>query len=846
MIHRWWQSLNIQFKLTLLIQMGLIAILIPAQGWLMSSFEEKIRESAKSRATEAADGIINGMNMLMVTGQISDPQNRMLFINKMGQSQGILELRIFRAEQVKKQFGPGLPQEQPTDEIDRKVLDTGNPYFGQDAQTRSLRAVIPFIVSRNFRGTDCLACHKVEVGSVNGAASIVLDLSKDTDMIRAINRWLWLGQAALQIVLYLVINLVVRSFTRPVRRLQRVMTAMQADGDLSRRVSINSKDEIGQMAIAFNALADSLQKNVTQVRKGEEQLKLSAQVFVSSMEAIVITDAGNNIIQVNKAFTEITGYSPEEVIGKNPRVLKSGRHDQEFYRDMWDALLRTGSWQGEVMDRRKSGEIYPKWLAISVVRDGAGAIRNYIALFSDITERKASYERIQYLAHFDALTHLPNRTLLNDRVELAIAGAKRDQRRLAVIFLDLDRFKNVNDSLGHHVGDLLLQAVAERLKNCVRESDTISRLGGDEFVVLLNGILDQNDAVNVAQKVLNTLSNPFDLEGHEVRIGASLGISIYPDNGPDSSELFKNADAAMYDAKKNGRNNFRLFSTPMNNETLEQISLENDLWRALKNKEFILHYQPQIDILTGKVIGAEALIRWQHPDKGLIPPVRFIPIAEENGLIAPIGEWVLNEACAQNKKWQDEGLIKIPVAVNLSALQFHQKNIKETIACALHDSGLEPGYLELEITESVTMKEVETTVRTLNEIKLMGVLISIDDFGTGYSSLSYLKRFPIDKLKVDRSFVRDLISDPDDAAIVRSIIGMGHGLRLKVIAEGVETAEQLAFLRESRCDEIQGYYFSHPLGAQDFAAFVEETDYGAAGGGNFKRAPTHQAIRNKE
>jgi diguanylate cyclase (GGDEF)-like protein/PAS domain S-box-containing protein len=819
MIYRWWQSLNIQFKLTLLIQVGLIAILVPAQGWLMASFEEKIQESAKSRAEEAADGIINGMNMLMVTGQISDPKNRILFINKMGQSKGIMELRIFRAEQVKKQFGTGLPQEQPTDEIDRSVLDTGKPYFARDAQAKSLRAVIPFIVSRNFRGTDCLGCHKVEVGSVNGAASIVLDLSKETDMIRAISRWLWLGQAALQIVLYLVINLLVRSFTRPVKRLQRVMSAMQADGDLSRRISIGSTDEIGQMASAFNALADSLQKNVNQV-------KLSAQVFVSSMEAIVITDAGNNIIQVNKAFSEITGYAPEEVLGKNPRILKSGRHNQDFYREMWDTLLKTGSWQGEVMDRRKGGEIYPKWLAISVVRDEKGAIRNYIALFSDITERKASYERIQYLAHFDALTHLPNRTLLNDRVELAIAGAKRDQRRLAVIFLDLDRFKNVNDSLGHHAGDLLLQAVAERLKNCVRESDTISRLGGDEFVLLLNGILEPNDAAGVAQKVLNVLANPFSLDGHEVRIGASLGISIYPDNGLDGSDLFKNADAAMYDAKKNGRNNFRFFSTPMNDETFEKISLENDLWRALKNKEFILHYQPQINILTGKVIGAEALIRWQHPDKGLIPPVRFIPIAEENGLITTIGEWVLNEACIQNRKWQDEGLIKIPVAVNLSAVQFHQENIKETIARALHDSGLEPCYLELEITESVTMKEIETTIRTLQEIKQMGVLIAIDDFGTGYSSLSYLKRFPIDKLKVDRSFVRDITANPDDAAIVRTVIGMGHGLRLKVIAEGVETAEQLAFLRECQCDEIQGYYFSTPLSVQEFAAFVGKVDDG--------------------
>jgi diguanylate cyclase (GGDEF)-like protein/PAS domain S-box-containing protein len=820
MIHNWWQSSSIQIKLTLLIQVGLIAILVPAQVWLMSSFEEKIQESAKSRAMEAADGIINGMNMLMVTGQISDPNNRTLFITKMGQSQGIRELRIFRAEQVKKQFGPGLPQEQPTDDIDRNVLDTGQPYFGRDARASSLRAVIPFIVSRNFRGTDCLACHKVEVGSVNGAASIVLDLTKETDMIAAINRWLWLGQLVLQIALYLIINLMVRSFTGPVKKLQGVMTAMQVDGDLSRRVSIDSKDEIGQMASAFNALADSLQRNVNQVRESEKQLRLSARVFVNSMEAIVITDTDNNIIQVNKAFTEITGYSHEEVIGKNPRILKSGAQGPDFYREMWEILLRTGSWQGELMDRRKSGEIYPKWLSITVVRNEKGDITNYIALFSDITERKASYERIQHLAHFDALTNLPNRALLNDRLELAIAEAKRYQKKLAIVFLDLDRFKNVNDSLGHHAGDVLLQAVAERLKSCVREIDTVSRLGGDEFVILLNGITDTNDVANVAQKVVNIIALSFNLDGHEVHIGTSIGIGIYPDNGQDSPTLFKNADAAMYHAKESGRNNFQFFSSAMNDKAFEQISLENDMRRALKNNEFFLHYQPQIDIPTGRIVGIEALIRWQHPDKGLISPAQFIPLAEGCGLINPIGEWVLETACIQNKRWQDEGLIKVPIAVNLSALQFRQKDIKETIAQALRGARLEPGYLELEITEGITMKEIENTVRTLHEIKQMGVLISIDDFGTGYSSLSYLKRFPIDKLKVDQSFVRDITADPDDAALVRTIIGIGHSLRLKVIAEGVETEAQLAFLQEYRCDEVQGYYFSRPLSAHDFAVFA--------------------------
>ncbi len=617
MIKNWWNSLSIQIKLTLLIQVGLFVVLVFAQRWIMSSLEEKIFESAKSRAMEAADGIINGMNMLMVTGQISDPKNRILFIQKMGKSQGITELRIFRAAQVTKQYGPGLPEEQAADEIVQSVMNTGKLYFNRlDGKSLSLRAVIPFVVGRNFRGTDCLACHQVEAGSVNGAASIMLDLTEESNTIKSINRWLWLGQFALQVILFFVIGVMIRSFTKPIKKLQEVMTAMQVDGDLSRRVGITGKDEIGRMASAFNALAGSLQQSVAEVKESQEQLKLSAQVFVNSMEAIVITDVENNIIQVNKAFTEITGYSPEEAIGKNPRILKSGQHDREFYQSMWKNLLKTGNWQGELVDRRKNGEIYPKWLSITIVRDENGNISNYIALFSDITERKASYERIQYLAHFDALTGLPNRALLNDHLDMAIAVAKRSQAQLAIAFLDLDRFKIVNDSLGHHAGDLLLKLVSERLKSCIRESDTVSRLGGDEFVILLNGIQEPNEAALVAQKVVETIAIPFMLDGNEVHIGTSIGISIYPDNGLDYPTLIKNADAAMYHAKENGRNNFQFFSSAMNDKAFERLTLENDLRRAIKNEEFFLHYQPQIDVLTGKIVGAEALIRWQHPEKG--------------------------------------------------------------------------------------------------------------------------------------------------------------------------------------------------------------------------------------
>lgn len=558
MISRFWGSLSIQIKLTLLIQVGLLIILAVAQRWVMSSFETKIIDLAKARVSDTADGIINGMNMLMLTGQIKDPKVRALFIEKMGKSQGIQELRIFRAEQVKRQFGNVLPDDQPRDAIDQAVLDTGKPYFERKAaKSDTLRAVIPFIASSDFRGTNCLSCHNVKEGSVNGAASIVLDVTDETNLIAAINRWLWVGQLLLQVVLFFVIDQMLRAFTSPVRKLEEVMTAMQADGDLSRRIDIKRTDEIGRMANAFNALADSLQKSVAQVKEGQDKLRLSAQVFVNSAEAIVITDRDNNIIQVNKAFTDITGYSPDDVIGKNPRIMKSGQMGEDFYREMWKSLLEMGCWQGEIMDRRKNGEIYPKWLSIGVVRDDQGAITNYIALFADITERRASFDRIQHLAHYDALTHLPNRTLLNDHIDLAIAGAKRNQDKIAIVFLDLDRFKSVNDTLGHYAGDILLQAVAERLQKCVRAADTVARLGGDEFVILLNNINDEKDAAFVAQKVIDLIEKPFMLGEHEANIGTSIGISIYPTHGSDKNSLLKCADAAMYLAKNKGRNNFQ-------------------------------------------------------------------------------------------------------------------------------------------------------------------------------------------------------------------------------------------------------------------------------------------------
>ncbi len=445
------------------------------------------------------------------------------------------------------------------------------------------------------------------------------------------------------------------------------------------------------------------------------------------------------------------------------------------------------------------------------------------AIFSDSSAREAIGVRLLHLSQHDALTNLPNRTLLHDRLTQALTMAERYQQRVALMAIDLDRFKTVNDSLGHSVGDKLLQKAAERLTECLRRIDTVSRQGGDEFVILLQPGLEGVDTVaHVAEKILATVSAPYTIDNQELNVTASVGISVYPDDGRDIDSLLKNADAAMYHAKESGRNNFQFFTRDMNAMAFERLTLENSLRQALKREEFLLHYQPQVDLRTGEIIGCEALIRWKHPELGMISPAKFIPVAEDSGLIVPIGEWVMRTACEQNSAWQKAGLPVIPVAVNLSATQFRQKNLPETVAQALHDTGLAPRYLELELTESVIMRGAEETISLLNLLKGTGTQLSIDDFGTGYSSLSYLKRFPIDKLKVDQSFIRDITTDPDDAAIASAIISMAKSLKLKVIAEGVETIEQLEFLRSQQCDEIQGYYFCKPMAAEEIGKLLRE------------------------
>jgi diguanylate cyclase (GGDEF)-like protein/PAS domain S-box-containing protein len=687
--------------------------------------------------------------------------------------------------------------------------------------------------------------------------------------------------------------------------------------------------------------ASAIARDITARKRADEQLKLRSAALEAAANAIVITDYSGAIVWVNHAFTTMAGYSKEEVLGKNPRVLKSGVQSERYYADLWSTISSGKVWHGEIVNKRKDGTEYTEEMTITPVTLGPGdtTVTHFIAIkqdiserkqaeeavlfktalleaqaettidgilvvdesdhivlankqfglqfeipddllltrddqivlrhfvskvdapdvfvervkylyeqreeksrdefrlkngkvfdrysaplvdsrkgyrgriwyFRDITDHKLAEERVQFLAYYDALTELPNRILLQDRLAKALAGARRQKDKVALLFIDLDRFKDINDSLGHSVGDLLLQQVAERLKRGARELDTVARLGGDEFLVVLTAVKDVADAAVAADRIVKSLTTGFVARGHPIRISCSLGISIFPEHGADGETLIKAADAAMYCAKENGRNNFRFFTEDMNAQAAERLRVENSLRLALDKKELFLMYQPQINMASGKIVGLEALLRWQHPELGLVPPDRFIRIAENSGQIMAIGEWVLKTACAQAQKWQGEGLTAVSVAVNVSAIQFRQEGFCDLIRSVLHETGLAPQYLELELTESLLLANADVTFSVLQELKAMGLTLAIDDFGTGYSSFDYLRQFRVSKLKIDSSFIRDVAKNSDDAAITTAIISMAKSLNLKVIAEGVENEAQMSFLRAHQCDEIQGYYFSRPL-----------------------------------
>jgi diguanylate cyclase (GGDEF)-like protein/PAS domain S-box-containing protein len=552
-------------------------------------------------------------------------------------------------------------------------------------------------------------------------------------------------------------------------------------------------------------------EDISEHKRIEQRLQLAAQVYASSSEAIIITDAGNCIVDVNKAFEAMSGYVREEVIGRPPAVLRSDRHDRSFFHDMWASLQETRHWQGEIWNRKKNGEVFPGWLSINVITDTTGAVTHYVGVLADITERKASEARIRHMAHHDFLTGLPNRFLLAERFAQSAAQCSQTGRKLALLFIDLDRFKNVNDILGHTVGDRLLTTAAERLKAVAGSSDTVSRQGGDEFVMLVAGADAPERAAAMARTLLNVLGEPYQVGSHELAVTPSIGIAVFSKDGDDLETLLRHADIAMYHAKRLGGNNSQFFREDMNAGALDFLNLERGLRSALSRGELSVHFQPQVDLLSGRWVGAEALLRWQSAEMGSVSPARFIPVAEEVGLILPIGAWVLEEACHQAVAWQAAGARDFWVAVNLSAVQFRRGDVVEAVRNALAKSGLPPHLLELEVTESVLMADTAGTEAILRELRDLGVQFAIDDFGTGYSSLSYLKRFPVDKLKIDRSFVNDLTVDPDDASICRAVIGLAGSLHLDVVAEGIETAGQRDWLVEAGCRLGQGYLFSRPL-----------------------------------
>lgn len=581
--------------------------------------------------------------------------------------------------------------------------------------------------------------------------------------------------------------------------------ALQARGERNSR---------GEVIRVFGSLQD-----VTARRQAQAQLRLAASVFESSREAVFITDAERRMLTVNPAFCTLTGLDAVAVVGQSVRCLSSPRHDAMFYRDIWRTAAREGGWHGEVWGVNAEGEDYPQWASLTAVRENDGAISHYIGMFADISARKSAEARVQQLVNFDSLTDLPSRALLQQRLPDMLAGHRYADSILGVLFIDLDRFKNIADTFGHRASDEILRQVATRLQGCIGREDLLCRHGGDEFVLVLANVDHATELARRASLVREALARPMWLDGTELVLTASIGISVFPQDGDNADELLRRADAALHHAKAEGRDNVQFFTESLNARAAEFLQLEHSLRRALGRHEFRLHYQPQIDMRTGQLVGMEALVRWQHPSLGLVAPSKFIPVAEDTGMIVAIGEWVMLEACREAQRWRELGLADVPVAVNLSANQF-RAGVRDCVARALAYSGLPANRLELEVTESLVMGAADQVIASLRELKEMGLILSIDDFGTGYSSLSYLKRFPIDRLKIDRSFVCDITTNPDDAAITTAIIHLGHNLRLHVVAEGVETRQQWDFLREQGCDQAQGYWISKPLDSEALLEFL--------------------------
>jgi diguanylate cyclase (GGDEF)-like protein/PAS domain S-box-containing protein len=566
-------------------------------------------------------------------------------------------------------------------------------------------------------------------------------------------------------------------------------------------------------------------------RQAEATLELWGRVFECTSESIMITDAEQRIVSVNQAFSAATGYRPEEIVGQSSLTLRSDMHDGIYFRQLWRGIRKRGSWQGEFWCRHKNGDVSPQWMVVNTVHDRQGTVTNYIALFTDISVQKSQEQRIQHIAHHDALTNLPNRLLCMERLILALQQAHRNGRHVAVIFIDLDHFKNINDSLGHHVGDCVLVTAANRLSMSVRDGDTISRLGGDEFVIILADIEDSLQIEEIMRhRLLPLMRQPYDAGGYELHCSCSIGISIFPEDGLDKETLLRNADTAMYRAKEVGRNTYHFYTEEMNSRAMQRLSIETSLRKGMERDELLLHYQPKLDLHTGKPCGLEALLRWQHPDNGMISPMEFIPIAEETGLIIPIGKQVIRTACRQLSRWSSAGMPPIGLSLNVSAVQFRDRRFVEDLMELVREEGVSPHRIELELTETMLMEDAVRTIRVMETLKDEGFQFSIDDFGTGYSSLNYLHRFPIDCLKIDRSFIRGMLERPADLAIIKAIIGLGHTLDMRVIAEGVEKEEEYRALRAAGCDGVQGYFVARPLTPEQVPEWLRARERGGQSG----------------
>jgi len=610
----------------------------------------------------------------------------------------------------------------------------------------------------------------------------------------------------------------------------RDLTAEQKAALRSLSRIVISQLELRRNLAAHLQLKDQLQSlNASLEHKVEARtrdLRIAATAF-ESQESLMITDADGVILRVNRAFTECTGYASEEAVGMTPRLLKSGRHDAEYYETLWGTLLRTGKWQGEIWDRRKNGEVYPSLLTITAVRDNNGVITHFVGSHIDITDRKLAEEKIQHLAFYDTLTGLPNRRLLFDRLQQALASSARVGRAGALLFIDLDNFKNLNDTLGHLFGDILLLQVAQRLLSCVREGDTVARLGGDEFVVMLVDLSGQPieaaaQTETIGEKILAILSKPYRLDVHEHLSTASIGATLFSDHLTSVDELMKQADIAMYQAKKAGRNALRFFDPQMQVSISARVKLEDELHKALENQEFLLYYQPQVDSSL-RSLGAEALIRWVHPDRGLVLPLEFIPLAEETGLILPIGQWIMETACAQIKEWQQDALTRdLTLSVNVSVKQFRQSTFVTQVQAAVQHHAINPKLLKLELTESLLLENIEDTIAVMNALNKIGVRFSMDDFGTGYSSLQYLRQLPLDELKIPMNFIHGIATNNNDESLVRTIIAMARSMEMDIIAEGVETEQQRQLLLNIGCPRHQGFLFSKPVPIRQFEALLRQ------------------------